>query len=106
MPEENETQVKVDAIVEAMDTTGALLFLYSGSWRLVLPYVVGFSSEGNPLMRGYQVAGVSLSAKGAGWRVFQIVKMFFVDVYWDYFDAEFPDYNPSIPWIYEVVVQI
>lgn len=96
----------IQILRQAIETQQAITFIYSDSFRVVEPYVLGLSSEGNPLLRGFQTEGVSLSGKGAGWRVFQIRKMFDVDPYEEWFEPDFSEYDPSIPWIWEVDTQI
>jgi len=76
--------------------------MYDGSDRVVCPFVVGVSMEGNPLMRGYQLEGKSVSGKGEGWRVFQIRKMEMIENYQDFFYPEDFDFNQFYPWIYKV----
>lgn len=65
----------VDLILDAMDWPQLLVFRYGDSDRVAAPFVVGISKEGNPLMRGYQLEGLSRSGKGEGWRVFQVLEM-------------------------------
>ena len=100
---DSETQVKMETILDAMDWPQLVIFEYSGSSRVVAPFVLGVSSEGNPLMRGYQLEGVSISGKGEGWRVFQIQKMENVENHKDFFDAEDFDFNHLYPWTYKVI---
>ena len=97
-----ETQVKIQTIFAAMDWPQLIIFNYDGSDRVVAPFVVGVSSEGNPLMRGYQLEGVSKSGKAEGWRVFQIMKMEKVENHQDFFYPEEFDFNEFYPWTYKV----
>jgi len=96
-----ETISKVQTILDAMEWPQLIIFRYGESDRVVAPFVVGVSSEGNPLMRGYQLEGVSRSGKGEGWRVFQIRKMENVENHQDYFDADDFDFVRSYPWMYK-----
>lgn len=98
-----ETQGKVGKIIEALEWTRLLIFEYSGFSRVVAPFVVGLSSDLNALMRGYQLEGVSKSGKGAGWRVFQVMKMERVDSHGEFFKPEEFDFDPVYPWIYSVL---
>lgn len=93
---------KVQTIFDAMEWPQLVVFGYGDSDRVVAPFVVGVSSEGNPLMRGYQLEGVSRSGKGAGWRVFQISKMENLENYQEFFDAEDFKFDGVYPWIYIV----
>lgn len=96
------TKDKIEIIIEAMEQEQLIIFNYSGSDRVVAPFVVGVSSELNPLMRGFQIEGVSVSRKGPGWRVFQIYEMEGVGNYGEQFEPEEFDFDRDYPWIYEV----
>jgi hypothetical protein len=99
---EGETRIKAQTILGAMDWPQLIIFKYGESDRVVAPFVVGVSSEGNPLMRGYQLEGNSRSGKGAGWRVFQIGKMENIENHQDFFSKEDFDFKETHPWIYKV----
>ena len=92
----------IQEILDAMEWPQLIIFKYGESDRVVAPFVVGVSSEGNPLMRGYQLEGVSKGDKGIGWRVFQIVKMGEVENHWDFFYPEDFDFDRFYPWTYKV----
>lgn len=93
---------KIEIILEAMDWPQLIVFRYGASDRVVAPFVVGVSSEGNPLMRGYQLEGLSRSGKGEGWRVFQIRKMENIENHQDFFDKDDFDFQQFYPWVYKV----
>jgi hypothetical protein len=97
-----DTAGKMRTILDAMDWQQLLLFKYGDSDRVVAPFVVGVSSEGNPLLRGFQLEGVSRSGKGPGWRVFQIKKMEKVANFWEYFEPDDFDFDEFYPWTYKV----
>ena len=99
---DSETRIKMVTILDAMDWPQLIIFKYGDSDRVVAPFVVGVSSEGNPLMRGYQLEGISRSGKGAGWRVFQIRKMENVENHQDYFNKEDFDFDEHYPWVFRV----
>lgn len=96
------SKVNVDLILEAMDSMQLLVFRYGDSDRVAAPFAVGISSEGNPLMRGYQLEGESKSGRGEGWRVFQVQMMDDLMNHHDFFDPEDFDFDPAYPWIYKV----
>lgn len=98
----SEDLSKIQTILDAMDWPQLIVFWYDGSDRVVAPFVIGVSREGNPLMRGYQLEGVSRSGKGEGWRVFQIRKMVNVENHQDFFDKDDFDFQEFYPWIYKV----
>jgi len=97
-----ETLAKIETILDAMDWPQLIVFRYGESDRVAAPFVIGVSSEGNPLMRGYQLEGLSRSGKGEGWRVFQIRKMENVENHQDFFDKDDFDFQQFYPWIYKV----
>lgn len=99
---DSESFEKVQLILNAMAWPQLIVFYYDGSDRIVAPFVVGVSKEGNPLLRGYQLEGFSRSGKGAGWRVFQIRKMERLDNQQEFFNAEDFDFDEYYPWIYKV----
>lgn len=97
------TQEKIEKIVEALEWTRLLIFEYAGTSRVVAPFVVGLSFELNPLMRGFQLEGFSLSGKGAGWRVFQVNEMDNVASHQEFFEASEFEFDRDYPWIYRVL---
>jgi len=97
-----ETAAKIRTILDGMDFQQLIVFRYSDSDRVVAPFVVGVSSEGNALMRGYQVEGVSKSGKGPGWRVYQIKKMEKVVNFFEFFNVDDFDFDEFYPWTYKV----
>jgi len=99
---EIETQAKMETILEAMEWPQLIVFRYGDSDRVAAPFVLGISSEGNPLMRAYQLEGISRSGKGEGWRIFQIRKMENVENHQDFFNKEDFDFQRYYPWIHKV----
>jgi len=97
---------KIEIILEAMDWPQLIVFHYGDSDRVVAPFVIGVSSEGNALMRGFQLEGVSRSGKGAGWRVFQIQKMENIENHQDFFNADEFDFDRFYPWTYKVFAML
>jgi len=95
-------KANIEMILDAMDSMQLLVFRYDESDRVVAPFVVGISSEGNPLMRGFQLEGASRSGKGRGWRVFQVHKMDGLRNHHDFFKPEDFDFDQVYPWIYKV----
>lgn len=94
--------VKIRIILEAMEWPQLIVFGYDNSDRVVAPFVVGVSSEGRPLMRGYQLEGASRGGKAKGWRVFMVGVMENLENYQEYFNASDFDFNRFYPWIYKV----
>jgi len=98
-----DSREKASTILEAMEGTQFVIFLYGESDRVVAPFALGVSSKGNPLLRGYQVEGLSLSGKGPGWRVFQIEKMERVENFEEPFYPDEFEFDGIYPWIYKVL---
>jgi hypothetical protein len=96
------SKVKIETILEAMDWPQLIIFRYDGSDRVVAPFVIGLSGEGNPLLRGYQMEGLSRSGKSVGWRIFQVGKMENVENHQDFFNASDFDFDRTYPWIFKV----
>lgn len=94
---------KIQLILEAMEWPQLIVFSYDELDRVVAPFVVGISSEGVPLMRGYQLQGASRSGKPTGWRVFRVGAMLDLENYQEYFNAENFDFRRTHPWIYKVI---
>jgi len=97
-----DSRIKILTILEAMDWPQLICFSYDGSDRVVAPFIVGISSEGNPLLRGYQTEGISRSGKGPGWRVFQIKKIVNLENYQDFFYPDDFHFEGEYPWIHKV----
>ena len=95
--------LKIQKILDAMESLMVIFFNYDGSDRVVAPFVMGASSTNNPLLRGYQLEGVSRSGKGPGWRVFQVWKMENLENYNEYFEPDDFDFQEFYPWIYRVL---
>lgn len=98
----SEIAEKIRTIHEAMSWEQLIIFNYSGGDRVVAPFVLGVSSAGVALMRGYQLEGVSRSGKPVGWRVFKVSEMLNVENHQDYFKAGDFDFKRFYPWIYKV----
>lgn len=94
---------KAKIIIEAMDWPQLIIFTYDKTDRVVAPFVLGVSSQGNPLMRGYQLEGVSRGGPGPGWRVFQLIKMDRLESHQDFFNKEDFNFDEKYPWIYKVL---
>lgn len=96
-------KMNLQIIYDAMDGLELITFKYDGHDRVVAPFVIGVSSRGNPLLRGYQLEGNSRSGKGEGWRVFQVRKMEMVDRYWEFFNKKDFKFDEVYPWTYKVL---
>lgn len=94
--------MNIEDILGCMDRTEFIIFEYSGFDRLVAPFVLGVSSVGNPLLRGYQVEGNSKGGVGYGWRVYRVREMSMVNRSWEFFNIEDFKFIGEYPWTYKV----
>lgn len=101
-----DSRIKIDQILDVMQWPKVIVFMYGESDRIVAPFVLGVSSEGNPLMRGYQLEGTSKSGKGPGWRVYQIIKMDDIEDHNEFFEPEEFDFKREYPWTYKVFAML
>lgn len=98
----SESLYKIETILEAMEWPQLIIFLYDGTDRVVAPFVIGVSKDGNPLVRGFQLEGLSRSGKVGGWRVFQVQKILNLENHQEYFYPDEFDFERGYPWIYKV----
>lgn len=63
------------AMMSAIDQGRVIKFDYNGTVREVEVHAVGVSTAGNPVMRGWQINGGSLSGNHAGWKLFDLEKV-------------------------------
>jgi len=97
-----EIRSQLELILSAMERSELVAFEYDQSERIAVPVILGVSSEGNPLMRGFQTEGESKSGRGPGWRVYQVSKMGPVGWGFDYFKPEDFEFDRNYPWLYKV----
>ena len=57
---------------DALNARKRLSITYGGYTRVVEVHAVGTTSDGNPVMRAWQVSGGSKSGKGLPWRLFRL----------------------------------
>lgn len=67
-------------VEEAIQTHRTCRIYYEGDetmakgWRWVEPYVLGLSKAGNPILRAYQIQGVT-DTEQPGWKTFRLDKI-------------------------------
>ncbi len=66
---------------------------YDWSFRTVEPHAYGVGSEGQELLRVYQVGGVSQSNEPIGWKLFRVDEIRSLDVLGETFSAPRPGYR-------------
>lgn len=66
---------------------------YHPGKRLVEPYVLGRSKDGNILLRAYQIEGESASGEHKNWKLFRLDRMANIVASDQTFDGLRPEYN-------------
>jgi predicted DNA-binding transcriptional regulator YafY len=82
-------------IVSAIRERRVVKFIYNNSPRVVEPQTFGTSTTGNPILRGYQVAGASSSGKPRGLRLFEVSKIAALEITNTPFPEARPEHNPQ-----------
>jgi len=63
-------------IINAINNMEVLSFTYKGNPRVVEPHAYGMGSDGDDLLRAYQVGGYSSSGRLPKWRLFEVNKIY------------------------------
>jgi len=82
-------------IADAIRNRHRLTINYEPGGRTIEPHVLGYSSEGNLLLRAYQVDGASKSGEPRHWKLFRVDRMASANDNGDGFDGPRPLYNPD-----------
>jgi hypothetical protein len=93
-------------ITSAIRDKVVLKFLYNNSPRVVEPQTYGVSASGNPVLRGYQVAGLSSSGKPRGLRLFEVSKISALERTNTPFPEARPEHNPQDSAMSEVLISL
>ena len=82
-------------IQDAIRNKRRLTLYYDPGQRTVEPHALGYSSEGNVLLRAFQTEGASASGEHHNWKLFRIDRMGNADDSGEEFDGPRPEYNPD-----------
>ena len=85
---------KETIIVSAIQHQRVLKFLYNGLPRVVEPQTFGISTAGHSMLRAYQAAGKS-SGSPLGLRLFEVSKIFGLEMTSTHFPQARPEHNPQ-----------
>jgi WYL domain len=65
----------LETIEKAINDRSLLQVVYPPGVRLIEPHAVGLSSDGNMLVRAYQVDGASRSGEHEHWKLFRVDRL-------------------------------
>ena len=66
---------------------------YKPGWRLIEPHALGYSADGNLLLRAYQIEGASASGEHEWWKLFRVDRAESADPSDASFDGPRPEYK-------------
>ena len=88
---------QVDALKSAIKNRKVIRLNYTPGNRLIEPHALGYSKDGNLLLRAFQIEGASASGEHVDWKLFRIDRMNNPEDSGDSFDGPRPGYNPDDP---------
>lgn len=80
-------------IINAINNMEVLSFTYKGNSRVVEPHAYGMGSDGDDLLRAYQVGGYSSSGRLPKWRLFEVNEIYNLSLISEKFKEARPDYH-------------
>jgi hypothetical protein len=83
------------ALIDAINQRRCVTLWYNGGDRIVEPHCYGEGSEGQELLRCFQVEGHSESGVRFGWKLMRVDEIQNVRLDGEVFDAPRADYNPN-----------
>lgn len=85
----------LDLIKEAIRTKRRISLSYRPGQRTVEPHVLGYSNDGDVLLRAYQTEGASASGEHENWKLFRIDRIESANHSGADFEGPRPEYNPD-----------
>lgn len=64
-----------EELAQAIKHKRRLRIYYDLGWRLIEPHTLGFSGNGDVLLRAFQLEGASSTNKPLGWKLFRVDKL-------------------------------
>ena len=104
MPSAEEAARVLAEIENSIAARRCLEILYGPGWRLVEPHVLGRASNGDVILRAFQVSGASTSGVPEGWKLLRVDRMRALRPGGQLFDGPRPDYNPLDPAMKDRVI--
>lgn len=84
-----------NSIKAAIDERRLIHLDYDPGLRLIEPHAYGLSSQGNELLRAFQVSGASASGEHHHWKLFRVDRISSMTVLEEKFDGPRPDYRQN-----------
>ena len=91
---------------EAIATARRLALSYAGHDRVVEVHVAGYTRQGEPLMRAWQVRGGSESGEPVGWKTFDLLRVTSLRLSPERSRAPRDGYQRIDPAIHRIVCQV
>jgi len=91
---------------EAIAKSRCLALTYAGHDRVVEVHVAGYTSQGEPLMRAWQVRGGSESGEPVGWKTFDLHRVTVLGLSPERSGAPRDGYQRIDPAIHRIVCQV
>jgi predicted DNA-binding transcriptional regulator YafY len=85
----------LDTIKRAIIERKTLTISYHPGTRIIEPHCLGWSADGNPLLRAYQTEGASASGEHEHWKLFRVDRVLSGSICDKSFDGPRPLYNPK-----------
>jgi hypothetical protein len=92
---EGEHEMNAITICDAITGKMVIRFYYDGGIRVVEPHCHGTSTEGNEVLRAYQIGGYSNSGQHIGWKLIAIKRVYGIRPEGTTFAANRPGYEPN-----------
>lgn len=96
---------KKDLLCRAITDKRLVQFKYDGRSRIVEPFCCGATTNGNYVLRGFQIRG-SDKTKPLCWRLYELSEISQMSVTQHGFKGNRQDYNPEDPTITEIFCRI
>lgn len=84
-----------ETIIDAIRNRRRIRFNYPPGLRIIEPHALGYSGDGDLLLRAYQTEGASASGEHENWKLFRLDRAGPMEPTEMTFDGPRPLYNPN-----------
>jgi hypothetical protein len=98
--------MNISEACEALKLKQRLELRYSGRVRAVEVHAAGFTKEGKPVIRVWQVRGPSASGGVSGWKLFRLDEITSANLLEEASEAPRPGYHAGDPAMIRIVCQL